>query len=82
MRKVPGYAEVIKEIPKIILAERMQNADFLCDQCGAPVEIDWGNHMGMFGGYENTEREMACEYCGTTYKVNPHEFRAYLRNKI
>lgn len=79
--KVLRYTEVLKEIPKSILAEKMRNADFLCDQCGAPMKINWEIHRVMFGDFEDREREMTCEYCASVYKVNPHEFYAYYRNK-
>jgi uncharacterized Zn-finger protein len=79
--EVLRYTEVLKEIPKSILAEKMRNADFLCDQCGAPMKIDWESHRVMFGDFEDREREMTCEYCGAVYKVNPHEFYAYYRSK-
>ena len=81
MRKVLGYSEVLKEIPKSILAVKIRDADFLCDQCGAPMKIDWESHRVMFGDFEDRVREMACEYCGAVYKVNPHEFYAYYRSK-
>ena len=81
MRKVLGYSEVLKEIPKSVLAGKMRDADFLCDQCGAPMKINWEVHRVMFGDFEDREREMTCEYCASVYKVNPHEFYAYYRNK-
>ena len=81
MQKVLRYAEVLKEIPKSIFAEKMRIADFLCDQCGAPIKIDWESHRVMFGDFEDREREMACEYCGAVYRVNPHEFYTYYRSK-
>ena len=81
MRKVLEYSEVLKEIPKSILAVKMRDADFLCDQCGAPMKIDWESHRVMFGDFEDRVREMTCEYCASVYKVNPHEFYAYYRSK-
>ena len=59
----------------------MRDADFLCDQCGAPMKIDWESHRVMFGDFEDKLREMTCEYCASVYKVNPHEFYAYYKNK-
>ena len=82
MGKVLRYTEVLKEIPKNILAEKMQRADFLCDQCGAPMEIDWESHMVLFGGFEDRVREMTCEYCASVYKVNPHEFYTYHKKQV
>ena len=81
MGKVLGYSEVIKEIPKSILAEKMRKADFFCDQCGAPMKIDWEIYGVLFGDFEDRAHEMTCEYCASVYKVNPHEFYVYYRNK-
>ena len=63
------------------MAVKMRDADFLCDQCGAPIKIDWESHRVMFGDFEDKLREMTCEYCASVYKVNPHEFYAYYKNK-
>ena len=81
MRKVLGYTEVLKEIPKRVLARKMSDADFLCDQCGAPIKIDWESHRVAFGDFEDRVCKMTCEYCASAYNVNPHEFYAYYRNK-